>query len=73
MVLGPQRAFICSLAKGLAQDNRQAEQIRAAASLPPSGERPKEGGILEALRRSPLVGADLHTERPGTAGRRADL
>ena len=34
-----------------------------------SGEPPKKGGILDALRRSPLVGADLDLGRPVTHGR----
>jgi hypothetical protein len=38
-----------------------------------SGEQPKKGGILSALRRSPLVGADLDLSRPVTAARRVDL
>jgi len=28
------------------------------------GEPPNRGGILSALRRSPLVGADLNLKRP---------
>jgi hypothetical protein len=38
-----------------------------------SGEPSKKGGILNALRRSPLVGTDLDIKRPLTAGRRVDL
>jgi hypothetical protein len=36
---------------------------------------PKEekGGILAALRRSPLVGAELTIERPFDAGRKINL
>jgi hypothetical protein len=30
---------------------------------PLAGEQPKTGGILRALRRSPLVGADLNLRR----------
>src|ERR1017187_875590 len=33
----------------------------------------EKGGILNALRRSPLVGADLDLNRPPTPGRRVDL
>jgi hypothetical protein len=35
-------------------------------------ETPKKGGILDALRRSPLVGADLDLVRPVTHGRKVD-
>jgi hypothetical protein len=38
-----------------------------------SGEPPKKGGILDALRRSPLVGADLDVSRPDAHGRKVDL
>jgi hypothetical protein len=34
-------------------------QIRATVRRTIAGEQPKKGGILSALRRSPLVGADL--------------
>jgi len=33
--------------------------------------RPKKGGILAALRRSPLVGADLNLFRSRESGRKA--
>jgi hypothetical protein len=36
---------------------------------PPAGEPPKKGGILAALRRSPLVGADLDLARSREDGR----
>jgi hypothetical protein len=38
-----------------------------------TGELPKKGGILDALRRSPLVGADLDLGRAVTHGRKVDL
>jgi hypothetical protein len=38
-----------------------------------SAEPLKKGGILTALRRSPLVGADLNLARPRIDGRRVDL
>jgi hypothetical protein len=37
------------------------------------GEPTKPGGILAALRRSPLVGADLNLSRPHEEGRKVDL
>jgi hypothetical protein len=33
----------------------------------------KKGGVLEALRRSPLVGADLELTRPREKGRRGTV
>lgn len=73
MALETDRALIRSLAKRLAEDDGPAAQIRAAVTQTLSGEPPKKGGILAALRRSPLVGTELEIERPVTAGRKVDL
>jgi len=67
------RELIRSLAKTLAGDDPQSARIRATVFRVISGERPQKGGILDALRRSPLVGADLDLDRPATSGRRVDL
>jgi hypothetical protein len=67
------RELIRSLARRLAGDGPDSERIRASVCLTISGEPPKKGGILDALRRSPLVGADLDLKRPVTPGRRVDL
>jgi hypothetical protein len=48
-------------------------QIRATVCRTLAGDRPKKGGILRALRRSPLVGADLDLRRTATAARKVDL
>jgi hypothetical protein len=53
--LGADRDLIRSLAKRLAEDDPDAVRIRAAVIRTISGEPPKKGGILTALRRSPLV------------------
>ena len=71
--LGADRELIRSLAKRLAGDGPDSARIRAAVRSTISGEQSKTGGILDALRRSPLVGADLDLRRPVTAGRRVDL
>jgi len=67
------RDLIRSLARRLAEDGPDASRIRAAVSQTISGEPPKKGGILAALRRSPLVGADLDLQRPFAPGRAVDL
>jgi hypothetical protein len=67
------RDLIRSLAKRLAEDDPDAAQIRAAVSQTISGGPPKKGGILAALRRSPLVGADLNLTRFDEAGRKVAL
>jgi hypothetical protein len=71
--LDADRELIRSLAKRLAGDAPDSASIRATIRLTISGEQPKRGGILSALRRSPLVGADLDPTRPPTPGRGVDL
>ncbi|MEO8368130.1 MAG: hypothetical protein ABI806_02885 [Candidatus Solibacter sp.] len=70
---GADRELIRSLAKRLADDSPESARIRASVRRTISGEPPTKGGILQALRRSPLVGAELNLERPVTADRRIDL
>jgi hypothetical protein len=67
------RDLVRSLAKRLAGNGPDSARIRAAIRRTITGEPPKKGGILNALRRSPLVGADLDLKRPVTAGRKVDL
>jgi hypothetical protein len=67
------RDLIRSLARRLAEDTPEASQLRAAVSRSMAGDRSKKGGILAALRRSPLVGADLDLTRSREAGRDIDL
>jgi len=71
--LNADRELIRSLARRLAADNADVVQIRAALRRAISGTESKKGGILGALRRSPLVGADLDLRRPAAATRRVDL
>jgi hypothetical protein len=67
------RELIRSLAKRLAEDSLEAAEIRTTIRRTVLGAEPKRGGILSALRRSPLVGADLDLKRPTTASRKVDL
>jgi hypothetical protein len=67
------RELIRSLARRLAGDGPDSAQIRATVRHTMSGDQSKKGGILNALRRSPLVGADLDLNRPKIPGRRVDL
>ena len=71
--LDADRELIRSLARQLAGNGPDSARLRATVRLTISGEEPKKGGILNALRRSPLVGADLDLNRPVTLGRRVDL
>jgi hypothetical protein len=67
------RDLIRSLARRLAEDGPDAARLRTAVSQTIAGEPPKKGGILAALRRSPLVGADLDLERSREEGRRVQI
>jgi hypothetical protein len=71
--LDADRELICSLAHRPAQDDPEAAQLRAQVHRSLAGEPPRKGGILAALRRSPLVGADLEVQREVTLGRDVDL
>ena len=74
-VLAPNtdRDLIRGLAKKLAENGPNAARIRTAVRESLSERPSKKGGILAALRRSPLVGAELKLTRTVTAGRTADL
>ena len=71
--LDADRELIRSLAKRLTEGDRDANRIRATLRRTIAGEPPRRGGILAALRRSPLVGAELATSRSTTHGRQIDL
>jgi hypothetical protein len=67
------RDLIRSLASRLAENGPDARRIRATVGRTIRDEAPKKGGILEALRRSPLVGEDLDFKRSQETGRKVDL
>ena len=67
------RELIRSLAKRLTEDDPQANRLRAIVQQGVAGEPPRKGGIVEALRRSPLVGADAIPTRPFEPGRKVEL
>jgi hypothetical protein len=67
--LNRDRGLIRSLARRLAEDDVDATRIRSVVSRTMAKEPTRKGGILAALRRSPLVGADVAITRPRTQGR----
>ena len=73
MALESDRELIRSLARRLAEDGPKADQARETVKALVVGEAPASGGILAALRRSPLVGTDFDLSRPRETGRRVDL
>ena len=67
------RELIRSLARRLAEDCPEADRLRAIVSQGIADKTPTKGGLLEALRRSPMVGADVITSRSFEIGRKVDL
>lgn len=61
------------LARRLAEDTPEASRLRSAVSKSIAGDGSEKGGILAALRRSPLVGADLDLARSSEEGREIDI
>ncbi len=74
-VMAPEadRELVRALAKCLADGGSAADEARVAVAALVGAPPPSTGGILAALRASPLVGADLDVERERTAGRVVDL
>ena len=71
--LAGDRELIRDLARRLADGGADAARIRAAIGRAIAVQPPRKGGILEALRRSPLVGADLDLQRSYIAERDTGL
>jgi hypothetical protein len=67
------RGLIRTLARRLAEDGPEASRLRDAIARNIAGEPPQTGGILAALRRSPLVGADLDLTRSPEGGREVEI
>lgn len=67
------RDLIRALARKLTEEGQIAGQLRRVVQQAVAGGSPKTGGILAALRRSPLVGADLDLGRPREEGRKVNL
>lgn len=67
------RELIRALAGRFAEEGPEASRLRAAVSQSIAEEPPKTGGILAALRRSPLVGAELDLQRPREDGRYVEI
>ena len=67
------RDLIRSIARRLAEDTPEAAELRTTMHRSMIGEISKVGGILAALRRSPLIDADLDLSRLNDDGRKLDL
>lgn len=71
--LSDDRDFLRSLARWLAENSAEATSVRASVSQIVSGQQPPRGGILAALRRSPLVGSDIDLTREKVQAREIDF
>ncbi len=71
--LDADRTLLRALARKLVADGPEAQRIRRSVAETIGGEPPKTGGVLAALLRSPLVGADLYLTRMHDEGRKVDL
>ena len=67
------RDLIRMLARRLAENGPESAKLRAVVNDTINGDPPKKGGILAALRRSPLVGANVEISRQREEGREIDL
>ena len=67
------RELIRTLARRLAEDDPEASRLRAAVRQSVADGPRKKGSILAALRRSPLVGADLDLTRSHQDGRKVEI
>lgn len=67
------RDLIRMLARRLAENGPESAKLRAVVNDTINGDPPKKGGILAALRRSPLVGANVEFSRQREEGREIDF
>jgi hypothetical protein len=71
--LDEDRKLIRTMARRLAENDPESAKIRAQITEAVTGAAPEKGGILAALRRSPLVGAQLNLTRDKGPGRKVKL
>jgi len=67
------RELVRAFARRLAEDGPDAVRLRAAINGKIVEEPPERGGILAALRHSPLVDEDIDIDRFPEPGRDVDL
>ena len=67
------KALIREVAQRLAQRDESARRLRAGIETAMDAGAERRGGVLAALRGSPLVGAQLDLQRETTSGRDVDL
>ena len=67
------RRLVRAVARQLAEGGAESDNLRNAINRHVAASPPRRGGILDALRRSPLVGADAIADRPYEPGRKFEL
>ena len=67
------QTLLRSLARRLADQTAESAELRASIGRALTDEKPRKGGVLAALRRSPLVGAELDLSRSSEQGRDVDF
>jgi hypothetical protein len=67
------RGLLRTIARQLADEGAAAQKLRAVLRDVMGSPQAGKGQIFAALRRSPLVGAELHLDRPFEEGREIDL
>ena len=67
------RELIRSLAKRLAEEGQAAAEVRALVHRAVSVGGDEKGGVLRALRRSPLMGVDIDLSRSAVDDRKLEL
>jgi hypothetical protein len=71
--LAGDKELVRTLARRLADKDPDAVRLRADIAQHLGDAPSRRGGVLAALRRSPLVGADLKVDRESSRGRDVDL
>jgi hypothetical protein len=71
--LAKDKELVRKFAKRLVADDAEAARLRTEVLKQVFDGPPRRGGIWAALRRSPLVGANLHLEREVVPPREVDL
>jgi hypothetical protein len=67
------RELVRALARRLAEEGPESDQLRAVVKRTIGGAPPAKGGIVRALMASPLVGSELDLARSHEGGRMVDL
>ena len=67
------RELVGTLAGRLAEEGPHADRLRAIISTEIGSRTPRKGGILRALRSSPLGGANIIAKRSRDDDRETDL